>query len=419
MEIALPYGKSHLPLFLNDNDSVIVAHPKESPAIENINKFITSVIKNPLGIGPLSTVVSKGQKIVIVVDDYTRPAPTKQLLPPLLNELIECGINKTDITIIIATGTHTPPDYEKMIQILGKEIVNDYAVISNDVKNGAYLSLGTSSYGNKISVLKEYVQADIKILVGDIEYHYYAGYGGTRKSVLPGVSSAESIQTNHAMMFHSNAVMGIYDINPISKEMIEAMDMAGCDFALSAVLNSHHDIVGLWAGDPKLVMEKGIALVDKMFKMNLCQQPDIVISAADGSPHDINLYQALKALYTASQIVREKGVVILIAECPEGIGNALYATWLENHTTAAEIQVLLEKNFKLGAHKAFYHRQAIEKNTVILVSELQDGFVKDKLGFIPAKTPEDALRKAYNITGPNASILISPRGSTSYFECKK
>jgi len=418
MEISLPYDTRHLPLSLEKTKNVIIAHPKESPALIHVKDKIRKAVLSPIGVGPLSTIVSPGLKIVIVVDDYTRPAPTKQLLPPLLSELLKYGIKKTDITIIIAAGTHVPSSYEKMIQILGKEIVNQYSVISSDVKNSTYVSVGTSSYGNEIQVLKEYVEADIKILVGDIEYHYYAGYGGTRKSVLPGVSSVKSIQQNHGMMFHKECAMGILDTNPINTEMIEAMDMAGCDFALSAVLNSQHEIVGVWAGDPKRVMQKGVALVDEMYKKKFCQLQDIVISAADGSPHDINLYQALKALYSASRIAKKNGVIILIAACPEGIGNELYASWLEKYTSAYEIQELLEKDFKLGAHKAFYHRQATEKNMVILVSELQDSFVKEKLGFIPASNPNEALKMAVAQVKKNPNILVAPRGSTTFFECK-
>jgi len=418
MNIQLPYGKNCLPLNIN-SEKFLIETPKEKQGLEKINDIISHVLDSPLDAQPLLEMISNGNTVAIVVDDYTRPAPTKILLPPVLEKLLENGVKKTDITIIIATGTHTAPTIDQKIQILGKDITNQYNVVSNDVLNGEYVCVGTSSFGNEIKILKEYIDSDIKILIGDIEYHYYAGYGGTRKSVLPGIASRDTIQRNHAMMFQDNACMGLLDENPISIEMIEAMNMAGCTLALSSVLNSHHEIVGVWAGKPETVMQQGVNLVDSMYKKNLCTQPDIVVIAADGHPHDINLYQALKALYTGAQIIKKNGVIILVASCSEGMGNELYKTWMRDYKTSDEIQKALTKHFKLGAHKAYYHRDIIEKYTVILVSELQDSFVKEKLGFIPEENPTTALSKAYELVGKDKTVLVAPQGSTTFFECEK
>lgn len=418
MDIQLPYGKTFLSLHI-DNENFLFETPNEKQGLEKINDVISRTLDHPLDIQPLSEMISPGDTISIVVDDYTRPAPTKILLPPLLDKLLENGVKKTDVTIIIATGTHTSPTINQKIQILGKDIIDQYNVISNDVTNGEYVCVGSSSFGNDIHILKEYMDADIKILLGDIEYHYYAGYGGTRKSVLPGVASMDTIQRNHSMMFQQKSCMGLLDENPISIEMVEAMNMAGCPLALSSVLNSHHEIVGIWAGKPETVMQQGVNLVDSMYKKTLCAQPDIVVIAADGHPHDLNLYQALKALYTASQVIKDNGVIILIAACPEGMGNELYKTWMQEYETSGEIQKALTQHFKLGAHKAYYHRNILEKYQVILVSELQDSFVKEKLGFIPEENPTSALMKAYELIGEDKTVLVAPQGSTTFFECEK
>ena len=236
MNIQLPYGKKHLPLNI-EAENFLFETPNEKQGLENINDVISLALDNPFDIKPLSEMISTGDTVAIVVDDYTRPAPTKILLPPVLEKILENGVKKTDITIITATGTHTAPTIDQKIQILGKNITDQYNVVSNDVLNGEYVCVGTSSFGNEIKILKEYIDSDIKILIGDIEYHYYAGYGGTRKSVLPGIASRDTIQRNHSMMFQDNACMGLLDENPISIEMIEGMNMAGCTLALSSVLN--------------------------------------------------------------------------------------------------------------------------------------------------------------------------------------
>lgn len=414
MDIQLPYGKNVLPCTVDEKHLLQVIKTKESIPPDKPEQMIQQSLEKPYGTEPLSQIAQHGDRVAIVVDDYTRPSPTKLLLPPLLNELKKAGVVDTDVTIIIATGTHTAPSFETIKSMVGDKISRNYTIISNDNEHGNYVSLGTSQYGNKIEILQDYVDADIKILVGDIEYHYFAGYGGTRKSVLPGIASAETIQNNHAMMFHQDSNTGILGTNPVSREMTEAMHIADCDFALSCVLNEKHQIVGVWAGNVSSIMNAGVKLVDELYKKQIPKRPDILIIAADGHPHDINLYQALKALYTASQVISKKGVIILIAACPEGMGNDRYIKWMKNHETAKEIKQALQKNFKIGAHKAFYHRDISEKNPVILVSEMNDSFVKEKLGFTPAKNPNEALLKAKKITGENAKILVVPQGTTTH-----
>lgn len=419
MEIQLPYGKDTLICTVDEKHLLQIVNAEESIPPDKPEKMIQQSLEKPYGTNRLSEIAQHGDRIAIVVDDYTRPSPTKLLLPPLLNELKKAGVVDTDVTIIIATGTHTPPSFETIKSIVGDKISRNYTIISNDNENSTYVSVGISQYGNTIEILQDYVDADIKILVGDIEYHYFAGYGGTRKSVLPGVASAETIQNNHAMMFHQDSNTGILGKNPVSREMTEALHMADCDFALSGVLNAQHQIVGVWAGDATAVMDAGVKLVDDLYKKQISKRPKILITAADGHPHDINLYQALKALYTASQVISEKGVIILIAACPKGMGNDRYIRWMNNYETAEEIKQALKKNFKIGAHKAFYHRDISEKNTVILVSEMNDSFVKDKLGFIPAKNPNEALHKAKKITRENAETLVVPQGTTTRLVVKE
>jgi nickel-dependent lactate racemase len=160
-------------------------------------------------------------------------------------------------------------------------------------------------------------------------------------------------------------------------------------------------------------MNAGVKLVDEMYLKTIPKKPEIIVIAADGHPHDINLYQALKALYSASQVIAENGVIILLAACPDGMGNDRYIRWMERYETAEEIKQALQKDFKIGAHKAFYHRDISERNHVILVSEMNDSFVKDKLGFIPAHQLDAALAHAYKHVDEDAKILVVPQGSTT------
>lgn len=414
MKIELPYGSKMLQTEIQDDQQVKIIAIQEQKHSIDIEEHLIKALRQPLDASPLQSLVSSNNTVAIVIDDYTRPCPSKKILIPLLDELDRLGIKETDIKIIIATGTHKPPSVEMMKTLVGSEIFRKYTVTSNDSNNSTYVNVGTSSFGHSIEILKDYVEADIKILIGDIEYHYFAGFGGTRKSVLPGIASAMTIQNNHSMMFEETVSKGKIDTNPVSIEMTDALDMAGCSLAISVVMNSSHDIVGLWCGNPKSVMKKGMELVDQMYKKTLSSRPDIIIIASDGHPHDINLYQALKALYTASQVIAENGAIILIAACPDGMGNDRYIRWMEAYSSAPEIKEALTEDFKIGAHKAFYHRNTIEQNQVILLSEMNASYVKDHLGFTPTDTLEHAVMKAKGMVKEQPEIIIVPQGSTTH-----
>ncbi len=416
MKIDLPYGKKSLTVDVSENNLAGVIKPTEIIPPDKEEVLIKEAIDNPLGSSKLSEFVKRGDRIAIVVDDYTRPCPNEKLLLPVLKELKQAGIVDSDIKIIVATGTHSPPDYEKIKEIVGDKVSRNYNVVSNTQKNAEHISVGESKNGNPIEILREYLEADIKIILGDIEYHYFAGYGGTRKSILPGISSEKTIQNNHCMLFEKNSKTGKLKENNLSLEMFEALRIAGCDFCLNVVLNSNHKIVGAWAGRPESVMDAGVKLVDSMYKKTISEKPDIVIVSANGHPHDINLYQAMKALHTAAQITKKDGVIILVAECPEGHGSDLYMDWLKKFKTSEEVQKGLEDNFIIGAHKAYYHRKAVEDFTVFFVSSIDKTCAMNDFDFKCVDNPNEGLKKAFSLKGLDSKVIVLPLGTTTFIE---
>ena len=413
MTIQLPYGKTSLPVTVPAKNLLGVITPQEFIPPQKPEEMIREALQDPLGTEPLSSLVHPGDHVAIVVDDYTRPCPTQALLPPVLNQLHDAGVDDLDILIIIANGTHTPPTPDQVKEILGEKIARTFMVTSNDNTNGEYVTVGETRRGNTVEILKDYVESDVKILLGDIEYHYFAGYGGARKSILPGLSSKNTIQRNHSLVFEKGARTGMLKDNPIHQEMNEAMHLAGCDFILNVVQNSHHRIVGAWAGRPEVVLDAGSKLVDTMYRRKITQRPDIVITAASGHPHDINLYQAMKAMHQACQVVTDHGVIILVAECPQGAGSQLYTDWLAKYPTSRDVQRALNENFVIGAHKAYYHRVAVENHPIYFVSAMPAAEVEGLFQFKKATSPDDALHQALHTTGPQARVLVVPQGTTT------
>ena len=321
MQYKLPYGHDFQKISIPDSYSVeyISEHKTQKPI--DVHSEIKKAFSFPLSSAPLHEIVKTGDQVAIIIDDHTRPCPSRLILPFILSELKKAQVSPNDITLLIATGTHYPPNKKQLVELLGKEILHKYNIVSNDNKSSEYVSIGRSSFDHEIKIHRKYVESDVKIILSDIEYHYFAGFGGTRKSILPGIASADSIEQNHAMMFDKYAKTGEKDKNPISIEMEEALDMIGCDFSIGTVLDKHHQPVGIWTGESKRVMDEGVKLVNNMFSQRISKKPDLIITAADGHPHDINLYQSLKAIHSAASIIKQDGKIILSAQCEQGMGN--------------------------------------------------------------------------------------------------
>jgi nickel-dependent lactate racemase len=417
VKIKLPYGNTNLNIDVNEENLIRVVYPKEVKASKSSAEYIIDALKHPMGTRKLSTLAKGKKTVAIAVDDYTRPCPTRVMIPHILEELYTAGIKKENIVIIFATGTHRDVNEGEAERLLGADIARNIKHVSNGCNGDDFTYVGTTSKGTKVKVKNAFIQADLKILLGDVEIHYFAGYGGGRKSILPGMVHYSTIQHNYKKnFFHPNSRPGKIDDNPMYENMTEGARLAKPDFCLNVVQNSYHEIVGAFAGDMDLVLRKGVKLIDKMYKVKVKEKADILVTAADGSPHDVNLYQAYKALHLGLNAVKEKGVIALVAQCPDGHGQDAYYEWMKKYGTAEEMARALRKEFVIGGHKAYYHLMALKKAYCILVSEMDEREVKNVFRMGYAKTPQEALSRAYECMGNDARVLVIPRGTTTLLE---
>ena len=420
MKLSLPYGKRELLIDVPKKNLLGVLQPRKFEPEKNPEDIIREALRNPVGTERIGEIIEKKEerdKVVIVVDDHTRPCPTDRILPPLLEELYSSGIEDENILIIFATGSHRSVKEEEAEILLGKEVASRISYISNDCRGNDFVYIGTTSKGTEVSVKRAFHEADVKILTGDVEIHYFAGYGGGRKSILPGVCSYSTIQQNYKRnFFHPNSKPGVLDGNPMYENMTEAARLAGVDFTIN-VVQTEDGIVGAFSGDFDSVLRNGAALVDRIYKVHAKERADIVVTSANGSPHDIDLYQAYKALHLGLNVVKDNGAIILVAECREGVGNGIghrnYHRWMKRFKTKEEMQKELKKEFIIGGHKAYYHLKALEKANIFLVSEMPREEVEETFRLRYSETPDDALKEAFEITGKNAKVLVIPEGITT------
>jgi nickel-dependent lactate racemase len=419
VDVWLPYGKTEICARVPTQNFLGLIMPKEKPAVPDARVEVEKALKEPMGSKRLSEIVKPEHKVAIVVDDATRSAPSRILILPILDELNGVGVKDEQVTVIFGCGTHRAVTHEEAIRLLGEDVLNRVKVISHDCRAQDLVYAGaTQKHGNKIYLNRVFAEADVKILTGDIGFHYYAGYGGGRKSVLPAVSGEETIKHNHAMILDTNAKTGVLNGNPVHEDMMEAARLAKVGFILNVVTNSKGEIVKAFAGDLEQAFYEGVKLVDEMYRASVDRRADIVIVSSGGSPADVNLFQAYKGVDSALEVVKRGGVVILVAECPEGHGNQVFYDWMVKFGDVKAVEREIKRNFVLGGHKAYYLLRALQNHQIILVSSMPDYYATNIFKVKTARAVNDALNEAFKIVGKNAKVWVMSCGNFTHPEVK-
>ena len=419
VDVWLPYDRTEVCARVPTRSLLGIIEPKGRPGVLDAKKEILRALRDPIGSRPLGDIVKPGNTVAVVVDDFTRPSPTHLMVSQLLEELNRLGVKDEDITVIFGCGTHRAVKTEEATTLLGEEIVSRIRTISHDCQAKDHVYVGTTSkHKTKVAINRVFSEADVHILTGDIEMHYFAGYGGGRKSVLPAISSAETIRHNHGMLLHPKARTNILKENPIHEDMVEAAKLAKVDFILNVVTNSKGEIVKAFAGDLEEAFYEGVKLVEEMCKVLIDRRADIVVVSPGGHPTDIDLYQAYKAIDNNLESVKRGGVIVLVAECGEGYGNQVFYEWMTKFNDLKSIEKEIRRRFVIGGHKAYYLLKVLQKAHIILVSTMPDYYTTNVFKLRAARALNDALQEAFKIAGKNPKVWVIPHGHMTLTEFK-
>ena len=418
VDVWLPYGKSDVCIRIPARNLIGSIEPKQVPSVADVKTEIERALDNPIGSKRLREIAQPDNKIAIVVDDFTRNTPSCEMLPPVLSELNSAGVSDENIKVIFGCGTHRPVKSEEAKRILGEKVLNRVKTISHNCKAEDLVLVGKTQHNNKIYVNRVLAEAEVKVLVGDVGFHYYAGYGGGRKSVLPAVSGQVTIHHNHAMLLQASARTGVLEGNPVHEDMTEAARLTKVDFILNVVTNSKGKIVKAFAGDLEQAFLEATKLVEDMYRITVDRRADIVVVSPGGYPADINLYQAYKALDNALEAVKRGGTIIMVAECPEGHGNQVFYDWMTRFEDLKKVEREVKRHFELGGHKAYYLLKALKNHKIILVSSLPDYYSNGVFKLKTARAVNDAFREALKIAGSQARVWVMPQGNSTLPEIK-
>ncbi|MFW6149887.1 MAG: nickel-dependent lactate racemase [Atribacterota bacterium] len=413
-EFNLKYGNKKIIVKLPDKNIAAVLSASKIVALENPASKLNELLERPINTDSLDRLIKtkKAKKLLILVNDVTRPTPYNIILPPLLTKLEQVGVKKENIIFIIATGAHRGNTREENIKIFGEELVSSYNFINHSCDENL-LDLGRLSSGNRLLVDSIVKEVDFIITTGVIVPHYIAGFSGGRKSILPAICGRETIEKNHANMIHPNAVTGNLIDNPVHEEMTEAAKRVGVDFNINVITDEDGNIIDIVAGDLSSSWDRGVEICKDTYFAPIKQKSEVVIVSTGGYPKDINMYQAQKALENAFQAVKTGGTIILLAECNEGLGNSIFEKWVEEANSIADIENRIKERFVLGGHKAYAIARVAKEVDIILISSLIEEKVK-KLFMKPMKNIDSAIDYVRKKHGDDFKSYIIPSGNTVF-----
>ncbi|NPV76791.1 MAG: nickel-dependent lactate racemase [Anaerolineae bacterium] len=405
----LLYGKSKRQFSISANSPPSVIEPKLIPASPAPMEVVDHALDNPVGSFDFQN-FRNAKSVAIAINDKTRPVPYQYMLPPLLKRLLSIGVRQEDISFYIATGTHAPLSRDEFASILPVEMLEDFRVVVHDCGNeDLLLSIGYTHYGTPVYVNRNFFLSELKIVTGNIEPHHFMGFSGGAKSASIGLTGRRTINHNHAMLTNPNARIGEFSHNPMRQDVEEIGNMIGVQLALNVILNNDKQIVAAYAGDPRSVMYAGTPMCRQICQVKVPKTYDIVIVSPGGHPKDINLYQSQKALTNASQIVKDGGVIILAAACPEGSGSTSFEAFMVGLSSCKDVfEKFKQMGFSVGPHKAFQIAKIAERAKIILVSEMEPELVKRFL-ITPCDTIDAAVQMSMSNCAQDPDIAILPR----------
>ena len=410
-EYRMKYGSDEMKFSLDESLVQAELTINEFPALPDPQEAVRQAIRHPISSPALRDLVKPGQTVAFIVNDPTRVARSYVFLPVLMDELNAAGIPDANMRIVFALGTHRAMTEAEMKEEVGEAVAARVKMYNPDCRDESQMQyFGVTSRGTKVGFSRLVTEVDHIICTGGIVHHFFSGYGGGRKAMLPGVAAYETIRHNHSMMFDPNAVIGRLEGNPVYHDQVEGVEMHRPSFLINVVMDEEKRFLKVFAGDYIEAHKEACKMVDQVYGAEVKQEADLVIASCGGFPKDINVYQLQKTMDNAWCAVREGGVVIILGECREGSGSVQYEKMMQEHKTPEGIETALRAKFEIGAHKAYAVTRLMKKAEFILVSSLEPDFARMLL-FTPAKTMEEALAVAYAKLGTKPTITLMPMGS--------
>ncbi|HEX9019321.1 MAG TPA: nickel-dependent lactate racemase [Anaerolineaceae bacterium] len=415
MQVKLAYGHKGLWVDIPDSVHPTIIEPLFTPGLADERAAIRSALAAPTGSAPLADLVTKEDTVAVVFSDITRPMPNDRVLPVLLQALAEAGVRDEAVTLINGLASHRQQTGEELARMLGEDVARRYRILQHDAWDDASLApVALNHAGRMVRINRAYLEASVRILTGFIEPHFFAGFSGGPKAVLPGIADIEAIMDNHnaTMIGSPQSTWAVTHGNPIWEEMHAIAAATRPTFLLNVTLNKHKQITGVFAGDLDAAHAAGTEFLRQKAMQAVAEPFDVVITSNSGYPLDLNLYQSVKGMSAAAQIVCPGGDIIIAAECWDGIpAHGQYARLLRQAESLEAVhQAILAPGFRSADQWQVQIQAQIQKKARVHV--YAGGLSDEELTaakVLPCRSIERTLAGILE-RNPQASVAILPEG---------
>ncbi len=406
MKCILPYGGGEQRAVIPDEVPVTVLYPNEPAETSSEEEVLRRALASPLGSGSAASFLEGKENLLVIVNDQTRPTPTRKVLD-VLDESLGC----CSLTWIVATGAHRGPNESEYHDMFGSRFPDcRERIIAHDARNKTdEVYLGTTSRGTEVFFNRHAVQADGLLIIGSVEPHYFAGYTGGRKALLPGLASYRTIEQNHRLALMPEARTLALEGNPVHEDMVESLTFLDVPiFSIMTVLDRHHRICAASCGDIHMSLDHAVKHAHEIFVVDVPRKSDIVVSAA-AYPMDIDLYQAQKAIENGKLALKEGGILILVSACRDGVGDDAFVQLLSSSTSPDEVLRHISREYQLGWHKAGKMAELMNTGAVWAVTDLDDELL-EQVFIRPFSSLQIALDEALDTRGTGATVTVLTDG---------
>jgi len=415
VNVTLKYGQTERELSISDRADVSILSPSAVPVIEDVDKAFEEALDFPLGGNGLETMEAPGS-VVIAVSDESRPTPTKVLLPLLLKRLYRAfpDLTPRQVLIVIGSGLHPPLDDEGIRRVVPESTAPGCRVIAHDAVHSPMTDYGTTSRKTPVVMNREVAEADLKLVIGNIDPHQFVGFTGGSKGIVIGCGAKATIEANHALMFDENAYVGNIEGNAVRMDIDEAGDMIGIPLVVNVVLDASNRMVRLIAGEPKTVYREGLKTCADLYGVAIDEKYDIVVASCGGYPKDLNMYQAQKGFAHAALAAKPGGKILVLAQCPHGVGDDVYFDYVSTMPTPeAVLDDFREKGFRMGAHKAFLMSRTLVAFDVAIASDMNPETLR--LCHLTVCEPQETIEGWIAEFPGNPRVAVVPKVNSAYF----
>lgn len=422
MAYKMKYGKDKVEVNIPDENLLGIIESNAMDDNRTEEEVILDALENPIDSAKLSEIVKPGERVCLVISDITRAwQKMGTYLYYIVEELNKGGVKDDDIIFISATGSHRKQSEKEHRILLGEKLVDRFKVIDHvctDEDNLVYL--GETSYGTPVKINKMAMECDHIVLTGAIVFHLLVGWGGGKKSILPGIAGYETIMKNHSMSLNPEMGSGSNPEtksgkvlnNPIHEDMLEAVSFVKPSFMFNVIMDSNGNIAHAVAGNYIKAHEKGCEIVNRIDGIPIKEKADMVIATAGGYPKDINFYQTIKTVINAREAIKDGGVMILLSECSDGFGNEVIRKITQDFDNVVDREIELRRDYSIAKYIGYYVSEVASKTNMILLSSMNPEDLS-MANISVVKTIDEALELAKKLKGENLKTYLMPHGANT------